>query len=75
MLVVVSVEVAETAITNGKSSGVAREAELLGRDKTIDLWVRNSDVQVGIFAGLLAGEALPELPDDEPPKQLPAKEQ
>jgi len=36
-------------ITNGKSSGVGRECELLGKDKEVNMWVRHSDVQIGIF--------------------------
>jgi hypothetical protein len=40
-------------ITNGKSSGLGRECELLGKDKDVDMFVRNADVQVGIFANLL----------------------
>jgi len=37
-------------LTRGKSSGVERVAELLGRDKTVDMFVRNGDMQIGIFA-------------------------
>jgi len=44
-------------ITKGKSSGVAREAELLGRDKTVDMWVRPADVQIGIFNALQGDSA------------------
>lgn len=40
-------------ITSGKSSGLGRECELLGKDKDVDMFVRNADVQVGIFANLL----------------------
>ncbi len=53
-----------TDLTNGKSSGVAREAELLGRDKTIDMFVRTTDVQIGIFNNLL------EAPDPLPPADV-----
>jgi hypothetical protein len=42
-----------TAVIEGKPSTVAREAELIGRMKDVDLFVRNADVQVGVF-GLLA---------------------
>lgn len=41
------------SVIEGKPSNVAREAELLGKLREVDLFVRNSDVQVGIF-GLLA---------------------
>ena len=44
-------------IVKGKSSGVAREAELLGRDKTVDMWVRPADVQIGIFNALQGDSA------------------
>ena len=44
-------------IRRGKSSGVAREAELLGRDKTVDMWVRPADVQIGIFNALQGDSA------------------
>lgn len=37
-------------LTRGKSSGLERVAELLGRDKSIDLFVRSGDIQIGIFA-------------------------
>jgi hypothetical protein len=40
-------------ITSGKSSGLGRECELLGKDKDVDMFVRNADMQVGIFANLL----------------------
>jgi hypothetical protein len=39
-------------ISNGKSSGVSREIETLGKIKEHDWFVRTGDVQVGIFAGL-----------------------
>ncbi len=45
-------------ITAGKSTGVERACELLGKDKTVDMYVRNADVQVGIFAGLLEEETM-----------------
>ena len=41
-----------TAVVEGKPSNVAREAELLGKMKGVDLFVRNTDVQIGIFASL-----------------------
>jgi hypothetical protein len=41
------------AVVEGKPSNVAREAELIGKMKGVDLFVRNADVQVGIFANLL----------------------
>jgi hypothetical protein len=43
-------------ITNGKSSGLGRECELLGKDKEVDMWVHNTAVQIGIFQGI-AGDA------------------
>jgi hypothetical protein len=57
----------------GKSSGVGRECELLGKDKEVDMWVRNSDVPIGILQSITgdAGRLLDEL--DEPPKELPPK--
>lgn len=62
-----------TDITNGKSSGVGRECELLGKDKEIDMFVRNADVQLGVFAGLLepgAAEILERLaPAPDPDKR------
>ena len=43
-------------------SNVAREAELLGRLKDTDLWVRNNaDVAVGIFGVLMAPDTVPML--------------
>lgn len=54
-----------TAIIEGRSSDVAREAELLGRFKEHDWFVRNADLQIGIFASLaegMVGEGPP--PDD-----------
>lgn len=41
-----------TAIIEGKSSEVAREAELLGKFKEHDWFVRNADVNIGVFASL-----------------------
>jgi hypothetical protein len=46
-----------TAVVEGKPSNVAREAELLGKMKDVDLFVRNTDVQIGIFAALMDNEA------------------
>jgi hypothetical protein len=45
------------AIIEGKSSTVAREAELIGKMKEVDLFVRNADVQVGIWGILSTPEA------------------
>ena len=57
-------------ITSGKSSGLGRECELLGKDKEVDMFVRTGDVQVGIFAGLFdpSTDALLEeiLPAEKP---------
>lgn len=39
-------------ITRGKSSGCERAIEVLGKFKDLDWFVRNADVQIGIFAGL-----------------------
>lgn len=39
-------------ITAGKSTGLERACEVLGRDKTIDMFVRSGDVQIGIFANV-----------------------
>jgi len=39
-------------ISSGKSSGVAREIETLGKFKDTDWFVRNTDVQIGVFASL-----------------------
>jgi hypothetical protein len=56
-------------VTNGKSSGVERACELLGKDKEIDMWVRTGDVQVGIFAGLFEdSKLLTELVANLPPE-------
>jgi len=46
-----------TAVIEGRPSNVAREAELLGKLREVDLFVRNADVQVGVFAALLDPEA------------------
>jgi hypothetical protein len=48
-----------TAVIEGRPSDVAREAELIGKMKEVDLFVRNADVQVGVFAALLDPEAGP----------------
>jgi hypothetical protein len=48
-----------TAVIEGRPSNVAREAELLGKMKEVDLFVRNVDAQVGVFAVLLDPEARP----------------
>lgn len=45
------------SVIEGKPSTVAREAELIGRMKEVDLFVRNADVQVGIFGALSTPEA------------------
>lgn len=42
-----------SSVIDGKPSNVAREAELLGKMKEVDLFVRNADVQLGIFAALI----------------------
>lgn len=39
-------------VTRGKDSGVTRQAELIGRLKEVDAFVRNTDVQIGVFASL-----------------------
>lgn len=41
-----------TDVIRGRDSGVTRQAELLGRMKEVDMFVRNTDVQVGVFAAL-----------------------
>lgn len=41
-----------TDVCSGRDSGVTRQAELIGRLKEVDAFVRNTDVQIGIFAGL-----------------------
>lgn len=46
-----------TAVIEGKPSTVAREAELIGRMKEVDPFVRNADVQVGIWGILSTPEA------------------
>ena len=46
-----------TAVIEGKPSNVAREVELIGRMKDVDLFVRNGDIQVGIFGVLATPEA------------------
>jgi hypothetical protein len=46
-----------TAVIEGKASMVAREAELIGRMREVDLFVRNADVQVGIWGILSTPEA------------------
>jgi hypothetical protein len=46
-----------TTVLEGKPSNVEREAELIGRMKDVDLIVRNSDIQVGIFGVLTTSEA------------------
>jgi hypothetical protein len=45
------------AIIEGKPSTVAREAELIGKMKEVDLFVRNAEVQVGIWGILSTPEA------------------
>jgi hypothetical protein len=40
------------SVIEGKPTNVAREAELLGKLRDVDLFVRNSDIQVGIFGVL-----------------------
>lgn len=50
-------------ISRGKSSGTERAIEVLGKFKDLDWFVRNADVQVGIFAGLI---------DDDSSKTLEA---
>lgn len=61
-------------ITNGKSSGLGREIELLGRDKSVDMWARTGDIQIGILAGVIEdpgplSELTAALHDDaNPPK-------
>jgi hypothetical protein len=53
-------------ITNGKSSGVERACELLGKDKEVDMWARSGDVQIGIFGSLDASiKELDVDPDEE----------
>src|SRR5262252_4911706 len=49
------------AVIEGKPSNVAREAELIGRMKDIDLFVRTADVQIGIFAALAEGPPQPPI--------------
>jgi hypothetical protein len=39
-------------VTQGKDSGVTRQAELIGRLKEVDAFVRNTDIQIGVFASL-----------------------
>lgn len=52
-------------VTAGKSTGLERACELLGRDKSIDLWVRNGDIQLGIFNVLNeTSSPLDAIPDD-----------
>ena len=46
-----------SSVIEGKPSNVAREAELLGRMKDVDLFVRSGDMQIGILATLV--ESLP----------------
>jgi hypothetical protein len=50
-----------SAIIEGKPSNVAREAESIGKMKDVDLFVRDTDVQVGVFAALLDPEAGPPI--------------
>jgi hypothetical protein len=45
------------SVIEGKPSNVAREAELLGKLREVDLFVRNSDIQVGIFGALSTPES------------------
>lgn len=40
------------SVIEGKPTNVAREAELLGKLRDVDLFVRNSGIQAGIFGVL-----------------------
>jgi len=41
-----------TDLRNGKSRGLERTIEVLGKFKVYDWFVRNSDMQLGVFLGL-----------------------
>lgn len=45
-------------VVKAKDSGVTRQIELLGRMKEHDWFVRNTDVQIGVFASLADNEKL-----------------
>jgi hypothetical protein len=45
-------------VVAGKDSGVTRQAELLGRLKEVDMFVRSTDIQIGVFASLADNEKL-----------------
>lgn len=45
-------------VTLGKDSGVTRQAELIGRLKEVDAFVRSTDIQIGVFASLADNDKL-----------------
>jgi hypothetical protein len=53
-----------SSVIDGKPPNVAREAELLGKMRDVDLFVRNADVQLGIFAALIEPPPLDALECD-----------
>lgn len=50
-----------------------RSAELLGRDKSVDMWVRPADVQIGIFQGIPTPEGAALLDALEPEQPTSSK--
>ncbi len=58
-------------VVKGKDSGVTRQVELLGRFKEHDWFVRNTDVQIGVFASLADDSKTAVIIDtlaEDPPK-------